>query len=122
MPARRSTTTRASVKPGTPLPKGARIPQPALVISIVRSLFIGALLLFLASPFLLAWARDQQPTATPAGQHAGLLTSLLPTQRAPIPTTSSPPEHVQAEDRIALDAPEHRDLVAPMIARLVSAV
>src|SRR5438093_240115 len=50
MPARRSTTTRASVKPSTPLPKGARIPQPALVIWIVRSLFIGALLLFLVSP------------------------------------------------------------------------
>src|SRR5262245_48328398 len=71
-PARRSAPARTTSKAGaTPLPKGSRIPQPMLVYWIVRTVFIGALVLFFLSPTILTWATANRPMATPAGQASG---------------------------------------------------
>ena len=80
---RRSTSARTQVRSGaTPLPKGARIPQPMLIIWIARSIVIGALMLFFASPIIVAWAAAHQRPPASAGQSsAGLLTGLLRLQR-----------------------------------------
>src|SRR5262245_33172426 len=82
-PPRRSAPARTSAKSSpAPLPKGSRIPQPSLVYWIIRTLFIGSLVLFFASPSILTWASTHQPPAAPAGQPGGgLLTGLLMAQR-----------------------------------------
>ncbi len=119
MLARRTTaTTRASARTSAPPPRGARIPHPALVVYLARSVFIGALLLFLATPFLLTWAHAHESPSAPTGEHNGLLSGLL-THATPAPAGGATYEHIQAEDRSAL---EHSDQVAPLIATVVIAV
>src|SRR6266498_2443155 len=47
MAAQRRTPTRSAALSGAPLPKGARIPRPALIISLARTIFIGGLVTLL---------------------------------------------------------------------------
>jgi hypothetical protein len=109
-PPRRSTSARpSSTAKSAPLPKGSRVPQPMLVYWIVRTIFIGALVLFFASPTILTWAAAQR--LPPSGQQrGGLLTGLLLDQR---PTAAD-----QARDQgdrgagVATD----RDTFAPVLA------
>src|SRR5689334_6964564 len=83
MAARQTSAKRAPTKASAAsVPRGARIPQPALVLWIVRTLVIGALVLFFASPAILTWAGTQRTLAT--GQPGGLLFGgLLPERTAP---------------------------------------
>ncbi|MFL5800906.1 MAG: ATP-binding protein, partial [Roseiflexaceae bacterium] len=109
-PPRRGTSARPSANAkSAPLPKGSRVPQPMLVYWIVRTIFIGALVLFFASPTILTWAAAQR--LPPSGQQrGGLLTGLLLDQR---PTAAD-----QARDQgdrgagVASD----RDTFAPLLA------
>jgi hypothetical protein len=112
MAKRPSSAKRAPAQVGAaPLPRGARIPQPALVLWIARALCIGTLILFFASPTILAWAHMQRPLA-PAGQRGGLLFGgLLATH----PASGGP-----AQDR--QETPTERETVAPVIASVTLAV
>src|SRR5436190_16668492 len=102
---RAPTTARA-----TPLPKGARIPQPELLLWSARALVIGVLALFVASPVILAWADTQRTSATT--QHGGLLFGgLLNAHSAPRGTTTDRQE-----------PPAERNGIAPGIASLALAV
>ncbi len=119
---RRSTSTRPPAKArATPLPKGSRIPHPALLIWIVRGACIGALALFLASPSILAWAAVNRPVATAADQHDGLLTGLLPLPRptaTPIDAGRGTTGCDRARDRVRVDRhPQAANRRGPGLAR-----
>jgi hypothetical protein len=121
-PPRRNAPARTSAKSGAaPLPKGSRIPQPSLVYWIVRTLFIGSLVLLFASPSILTWASMHQPLAAPAGQpDGGLLTGLLMAQR---PTDDA--SGVKGKRDWAGDGAvpvEDGDQVAPILASAAIAV
>ncbi len=94
----------------TPLPKGARIPQPALLLWSTRALSIAILILFFASPAILAWANTQHTSAT---SHDGglLFGGLLGAHPAPSGTTINRQE-----------SPVQRDGIAPGIASIAQAV
>ena len=89
-PPRRSASARPPNKVSSaPLPKGSRIPQPMLVYWIVRTIFIGALVVFFASPTILTWAAAHR--LPPLGQQrGGLLTGLLLSEP---PTTADQARH-----------------------------
>ena len=112
MAARPTSTKGASAKAGSAtLPKGVRIPQPALFLWSARTLVIGALVLFFISPAILAWA-DMQALPDRHAQRSGLLfRGLLTAHSAP--------------DSFVTDGPEatsERDRVAPFIASITLAV
>src|SRR6266545_4182 len=100
---RRRTPTRSAALSGAPLPKGARIPRPALIISLARTIFIGALVLFFASPPLLSWAH-----AHTHEQHGGGLLSLL--------VPGSHPGARAAGDQSDTGIPDDSDPIAPLLA------
>ena len=82
--ATRTSSPRPTARSSTaPLPKGARIPQPELVVWVARAIVIGALAIFFASPTVLAWAQTNR-SAPAAG---GLLNALL-SQPHPAASTS----------------------------------
>src|SRR5262249_30928804 len=121
----RGAPSRTSAKSSAPVPKGARIPRPALLYWIARAIFIGSLILFFASPSLLNWAVAHRPLPTPAGQRGGLLTGLL-TNPHPTPTptarrdTSPTRDAATTEATPAIDA--RPDPIAPLLASAVIAV
>ena len=79
--AARSNPPRSPSRSGaTPLPKGARIPRPFLVVWVARAIVIGGLVLFFASATVLAWA--QTTAAGDDGRLNGLLTAARPTAAA----------------------------------------
>src|SRR6266542_1623620 len=100
---RRRTPTRSAALSGAPLPKGARIPRPALSILLARTLFIGALVLFFASPPILSWAHAHAR----ARHGGGLLTLLVP---------SSHPGTPAAGDQSDTGMPDDSDPIAPLLA------
>src|SRR4051794_29887369 len=104
---RRCAPSRSPALSGTPLPKGARIPRPSLIVSLTRAIFIGALVLFFASPPILSWAHAHAPTR--AQQGSGLLTDLLSGQR-------SSAHAIVDNDNAARD---ERDTIAPLLAAAV---
>src|SRR5437868_993193 len=80
--ASRTPTRRSAGNSAAPLPKGARIPRPALALWIVRAVVLSCIILGIARPWLLDWATTNQPQATAtatatAQPQAGLLTRLL---------------------------------------------
>src|SRR6266498_2067268 len=100
---RRRTPTRSAALSGAPLPKGARIPRPALIISLARTIFIGALVLFFASPPILSWAH-----AHARERHGGgLLTLLVPGQRPIAPAADAGSDNAPRDDS---------DPIAPLLA------
>jgi hypothetical protein len=97
-----------------PLPKGARVPRPLLVVWTARSIFIGALMVFLASPSILTWAAAHQPAPTVDDQQrGGLLTGLLMSQRPTATPATGSNQHA---------AEEPRDQVAPLLASMAIAI
>src|SRR5512144_2206762 len=97
-PPRRSAPSRTPTKSATPLPKGSRVPQPMLVYWIARSIVIGALILFFASPSILTWAAAHQRAPWPKGQQrGGLLTGLLLNQH----DTDTPARAEDGRDQVA---------------------
>src|SRR5262245_66442223 len=102
-PPRRSTSARPPNRASAaPLPKGSRLPQPMLLYWIVRTIFIGSLVVFFASPTILPWAVAHQPLLADQ-QRGGLLTGLLLRER---PTTAN-----QARDEVgrSVDSDAERD-------------
>src|SRR6266508_6564630 len=98
---RRRTPTRSAALSGAPLPKGARIPRPALIISLARTIFIGALVLFFASPPILSWAHARER------QGNGLLTLLAPIERPSAHAADAGSENAPRDDS---------DPIAPLLA------
>src|SRR6266540_3716228 len=98
---RRRTPTRSAALSGAPLPKGARIPRPALIISLARTIFIGALVLFFASPPILSWAHARER------QGNGLLTLLAPIERPSAHAADAGSENTLRDDS---------DPIAPLLA------
>jgi hypothetical protein len=81
-PTARPTPKPAGQSAAAPLPQGARIPRPGLLLGIVRGLVIAALALTVARPFALPWAEAIAPV--PAleqqewdGPQSGWLTRAL---------------------------------------------
>jgi hypothetical protein len=121
MAARRSSTRTAAKSGTTRLPKGSRIPRPALILWIVRGVFIGALALTISHQWLLTWANTYAPAATtsqsrdprdaPAGseRQPGLLREALTA------ASSTSGADGTEEDK-------NRDTVAPIIAAAIRAV
>src|SRR5262249_43154315 len=68
MAARQNTAKRALTHNTTSVPKGARIPHPALVSWILRAIIIGALAVFFAHPFILEWAMVHESAGSAADQ------------------------------------------------------
>jgi hypothetical protein len=90
--AARTTPPRSTARPGaTALPKGARIPRPWLIFWLARAIALGALVIFFASPAVLAWAQATTLPPSAGASRGGLLEGLL---LAPRPTaiTSAPEE------------------------------
>src|SRR6266498_2990169 len=78
--AARNTPSRSTGRSGAPpLPKGARIPQPSLVVWVARAIVIGALVIFFASPTVLAWAHANISAAAAGGLLKYLLSEPHPT-------------------------------------------
>src|SRR4051794_35719467 len=103
MAARSRSAKRApTAARATTLPKGARIPQPALLLWSARALAIGVLVLFFASPTILAWADTQRTSAT--AQHGGLLNGLL-----------SPHPKLSGSTTGRQEPPAERDSIAPVV-------
>jgi hypothetical protein len=110
MPARQTSLQRSPAKAGvTIVPKGARIPQPALAYGIVRAIFIGALVLFFASPSILRWAEANSTSAVGFNQPGGVLFGTL--------LTPSVPQDRPVQDREKHQSPKH-DTVTPLFAAL----
>ena len=103
MAAQRRIPTRSATGAGAPMPKGARIPRPALIISLARTIFIGALVLYFASPPILNWAH-----AHAHERHGGgLLTLLVPGQRPIAPAADAGSDNAPRDDF---------DPIAPLLA------
>src|SRR5215212_6132894 len=83
---RRRAPSRSATGASAPLPKGARIPRPALLVSLSRTIVIGALMLFFASPPILSWAH-----AHARERHGGGLLTLLAPGSANAPRDDSDP-------------------------------
>jgi hypothetical protein len=89
---------------------------------LVRTIFIGALILFFAGPTILAWALANQPASTPEGaQRGGLLTGLLLAQHPPAAATSTARDTDQVTQHSAAAA-EPRDSIAPLLVSAAIAV
>ncbi len=106
MPTR--TTSRPSRASSAPLPKGARVPQPALLLWLARAPVIGDLALFFASPALMAWAVEHRSEPASADEQRGglLFGSLLAQHHG---------TNAQAADQ-AEAADQDTDPIAPMLA------
>lgn len=115
-PAAPRTPTRSSA---APLPKGSRVPRPSLIAWLARTIFIGSLILFFASPAMLAWAQANQPPLMLDGaQGSGLLIGMVFAQH-PTATSAAGEQADQSQDR---QATEQRDSVAPLLASAAIAV
>src|SRR5690242_421916 len=72
--ATRTSSPRSTARSSAaPLPKGARIPRPGLILWTARAIVIGAFIIFFASPIVLAWAHANMS----APLRGGLLNNLL---------------------------------------------